>query len=453
MSLKLRVLLVNLGSLRMSGNEPIFPVGPNCLVSALREAGHFAEILDFAESPEAENDLDWMSRDWDIVGFSIRNIDPIDLSVGSFVPSYAEFVSRAVSVARQLENPPLLVGGGSGYSLFADYLLELFDLDVGVVGPGEATLLKIAADPEAYRGSRRNLTGEAFKAFQRHEVNYPTGLMQVYAKRKNAMIGVQTRRKTCYQKCVYCPYAFIDGDNAGQLKPPELLAKELRAIHASGIRRVFFTDAIFNSELSYAKSVCRMLAEEDLEGIVWSAYFMPAGFDAELAMLLKQSAVEQIVISPDSFDPDMLIRNGKRFGMKHIETCIERCREVGLKPLMILLLGGVGETRETIRRTAEFANAVLEADEVNINVGMRILPETEIASMSGLSPVEMIDPVFLPFDDKIFEWIMSDFDSRFLSMQEIMKLLLWRASVRQLQRIDIEESAQREVEFVLRRQS
>lgn len=149
--------------------------------------------------------------------------------------------------------------------------------------------------------------------------------METYTQFDEAMIGVETRRKTCYQGCVYCPYAYITGENSGDLKPLELLAAELRAIHASGIRRVFFTDGIFNSELRYAKDVVRLLIELNLPGLTWSAYFTPKPFDDEFAELLALSNVEFVVISPDSLDDRVMKLLGKTFGTRHVDRCLERC--------------------------------------------------------------------------------------------------------------------------------
>lgn len=75
-----RVALVNLASLPMPGNEPIFPIGLRCVQDALHLAGHETRLIDFVEDPGALADLGWAAESWDVIGFTIRNIDPIDLA-------------------------------------------------------------------------------------------------------------------------------------------------------------------------------------------------------------------------------------------------------------------------------------------------------------------------------------------------------------------------------------
>ena len=76
-----RVALVNLASLPMPGNDPIFPIGLRTVQDALERHGHETALIDFLADPHMYEDLAWVSEGWDAIGFAIRNIDPIILPV------------------------------------------------------------------------------------------------------------------------------------------------------------------------------------------------------------------------------------------------------------------------------------------------------------------------------------------------------------------------------------
>lgn len=435
-----RVALVNLASLPMPGNEPIFPIGLRCVQDALDHAGHETRLIDFVENPAAIEDLSWVTEPWDVIGFTIRNIDPIDMSCDGHVTHYQAFLGRVREVLG--DRTPLLVGGGPGYSLFADQLMERLGFDVGVVGPGEQSMLDILAAPDLYRGSHQNLTGRQYDAFMTKELQHPRSLMETYTQFDEAMIGVETRRKTCYQGCVYCPYAYITGENSGDLKPLELLAAELRAIHASGIRRVFFTDGIFNSELRYAKDVVRLLIELDLPELTWSAYFTPKPFDDEFAELLALSKVEFVVISPDSLDDRVMKLLGKTFGTRHVDRCLERCRRHKIPARVNVVFGGPGEDRESVRNSVEYINSRLEDGELVMHVGYRVLPQTGMARQLGMADRELVDPTFYPFDPDLFSWIIKDLDSRFMPARVLINFMATRSASKRMTKVPLPSELQ-----------
>ncbi|MFJ1459054.1 B12-binding domain-containing radical SAM protein [Nocardia sp. N2S4-5] len=430
-----RVALVNLASLPMPGNEPIFPIGLRCIQNALDRAGHTTRLIDFVEDPDASADLSWASEPWDVVGFTIRNIDPIDLACGGHVEHYARFVHRVCDATG--DRTPLLVGGGPGYSLFADELLRRLGFDAGVVGPGEQVMLDIVADPERYRGKRKNIPGRRYDGFTTELLRHPAALMAAYAATDDPMIGVETRRKTCYQGCVYCPYAYISGDNAGDLKPVDLIAAELQEIYDSGIRRVFFTDGIFNAEIRYAKEVARTIADLRLPGLRWSAYFTPKPFDDEFAQILASSGVDYIVISPDSLDDRMMKTLGKSFDIRHVDRCIDRCRRHGLDLRVNIVFGGPGENVDSVRASAEYANRKLRTGELIMHVGYRVLPETALARQLAMTEDDLLDPTFYPFDENLFSWVVEFLDKRFIPTGVLLNLMAGKTASRRMTKVPV----------------
>ncbi|ALT79267.1 B12-binding domain-containing radical SAM protein [Paucibacter sp. KCTC 42545] len=427
-----KILLINLSSLPMPGNEPIYPIGVRCIQQALDLAGHRTLVVDFVETPQAFDDLTWASGDWDVIGFAIRNIDPIGLAREGHIDDYLRFTNRVKAVA----NPnAVLVGGGPGYSLFADSLTELLGLHVGVRGPGETVMLEIANDPGRYKLGPQVIDGQRYEGFITEPLTHQPNLVRVYANDRLSMIGVETRRKTCFQRCVYCPYAYITGQNSGDLKPLELLRAEISGIYDAGFRRIFFTDGIFNSGITFAKQIVRMLTEQRWPGLTWSAYFAARPFDEEFAELLRYSGVESVVVSPDSLDGGLMERLGKNFDLAAMDKFVEICRRHSLRMSVNVVFGGPDESRETVANTARYINEKLASDELSMHVGYRILPHTSLSAETGLNEKDLLYPTFYPFDPDLFKWANSDLDKRFMTNSRMLNLLAGRASLLRMAKI------------------
>ena len=71
------ILLVNPNRFK---DPPVIPIGLEYIVDALEKANHHVDILDlcFSESPEEEITSILSEKSYNIVGFSIRNIDSLD---------------------------------------------------------------------------------------------------------------------------------------------------------------------------------------------------------------------------------------------------------------------------------------------------------------------------------------------------------------------------------------
>jgi hypothetical protein len=417
-----RIALVNLASLRMPGNQPIFPLGIERIRQVLESEGHEVAIVDFCERPERQTDHSWIHEGWDVVGLTIRNIDPIDIACESHVPHYVQYTRDLQDAAG--DAGILWIGGGSGFSLFAGELTESMRLAVGVVGPGETLMSRICADPAAYAGAAPQvLTGLPDPEFATRVMRYSPELMAVYTERdQQAMVGVETRRKSCYQGCTYCPYAHITQEDRGSCRSIPALLDEIRGIHDAGFRRIFFTDGIFNAELRFAKEVVAAVKSEALPGLRWSAYFTPKPFDDEFAVLLAGSGVDTVIVSPDSLDPGMMNEIGKSFDVRHVRRFLESCRTHGLHPRVSVVIGGPYESQATVANTMAFVNEHLRDDELALNVGYRVLPETAMGRQTGATTTELLEPTFMDMDPQVFKWIFDSLDSRFLTTDLMLNI-------------------------------
>src|SRR5208337_685450 len=133
----MRVLLVNTNRARLP--DPIAPIGLATVASSLLTAGHDVEICDlcFADNPVATVGAHTRRFSPDVVGVTIRNIDN---TAFPHTESYVPFVAQVVAAFRA-STAARIVLGGSGFSLMARALLERLDVELGVEGEAERSLV------------------------------------------------------------------------------------------------------------------------------------------------------------------------------------------------------------------------------------------------------------------------------------------------------------------------
>jgi len=126
----------------------------------------------------------------------------------------------------------------------------------------------------------------------------------------------------------------------------------------------------------------------------------PGEVTEELVLIMKKAGFLQIDCTPDSASSIMIKNYRKNFSKNRLIECAELIRKHNMPTMWFFMLGGPGETEETIQETFEFIDKyIYEEDMVHITEGIRIIPNTElydIAIEEGVISKEMsvIDPMF-----------------------------------------------------------
>ena len=139
-------------------------------------------------------------------------------------------------------------------------------------------------------------------------------------------------------------------------------------------------DNTFNLPPSYAKDLCRKLIEAQL-GLDWWAIVYPKWVDQELAELMAKAGCTQVSLGFQSGSEPVLMQLNKRFSRADVKAISAMFSAVGIKRNGFLLLGGPGETRETVEESLAFADS-LHLDGLKVTVGSRIYPGTALHSIA-----------------------------------------------------------------------
>ncbi|HKI70092.1 MAG TPA: radical SAM protein, partial [Verrucomicrobiae bacterium] len=140
----------------------------------------------------------------------------------------------------------------------------------------------------------------------------------------------------------------------------------------------------------------------------------PLTISPKLFQLMKEAGFCSLVVTPDSASETMLRNLRKGFGVEQIKLAAELARESKIPCTWFFLLGGPGETRETVEETVSFVETHLNSKQfLNILLtGMRLLPgtlltERAVADKYISADHDLSAPVFYFSPEVDEQWVIN----------------------------------------------
>jgi radical SAM superfamily enzyme YgiQ (UPF0313 family) len=361
----------------------IAPIGLEYVAAAARQQGVEVSVLDLALCDDPALALrDYLSAHAPtLIGLSFRNVDDCFWpSAQWFVPELADLVQR---IRAQSEAP--IVVGGVGFSIFADRIIDYTGADFGVRGDGEWVVADLYRKVQSH-GEVATVEGLIWRRNGEIVCNAPAWPAElswpvrrdvfdnVAYFQRGGQGGLETKRG-CNRQCLYCADPLSKGP-AVRMRAPTEVADEVEALLAQGIDVLHTCDAEFNLPRGHALAVCEEFIRRSLgERVRWYAYLAVTPFDEELASAMRRAGCVGINFTGDAASGLMLSVYRQPHRAADLERAVRLCRENGIKVMIDLLLGGPGETAETVAETIAFMRRIAP-DCVGASLGIRIYPGT-----------------------------------------------------------------------------
>jgi radical SAM superfamily enzyme YgiQ (UPF0313 family) len=376
-----RVLLVATNTERI--NMVTVPLGLGLVAAATRRAGHDVTFLDLLN----ESDPDVAVRRAieaarpEVIGLSVRNIDDQNRDSPRFLLEQV----RPVVEACRASSRATIVLGGAGFSIFPEATLAYLGADLGVSGDGEAAFpallerLQAGGDPSGIPGvwvaGRRagmdcHFPGDldAFPLWD-EALESPS-----YAASPDLWIPIQSRRG-CPNDCSYCSTARIQGRRI-RARSPRQVVERVALLAQAGFRRVYFVDNSFNIPETHALEICRCM-KELAPATTWRCILYPHRVGEDLVRAMAEAGCVEVSLGFESGSERVLREMNKRFTPDDVRAAADLLAAHGIRRMGFLLLGGPGETRETVEESLAFAES-LRLDSLKITVGIRLYPGTPL---------------------------------------------------------------------------
>jgi radical SAM superfamily enzyme YgiQ (UPF0313 family) len=397
-------------------SPPIGPIGLDYIAGAVREASIDVEFLDLGlvDEPVEKMRGYFSHRAPQLVGISFRNVDDCFWpSADWFVPGLKETI-RSI---RNMSQAPIVVGG-VGFSILAEAIVKYSGADFGIRGDGESAIVLLMRELE---GGQRfaevpGLVWQREGGVYSNRPAWPDTISLVTSRdvvnnpayfQQGGQCGLETKRG-CNRKCIYCADPLSKGAKL-RLREACEVADEVESLLSEGIDVLHFCDSEFNVPRSHALAVCEELTNRLLGNRVrWYTYMSPVPFDAELAGAMARAGCVGIDFTGDSACESMLRTYRQQHTREDLVTAVKLSRLNGITVMIDLLIGGPGETPQTVRETIEFIKRI-NPDCAGAALGIRVYPGTGMEKIigreleSGVSvnirrkyegPVDLFKPTF-----------------------------------------------------------
>ncbi|MCP4110047.1 MAG: radical SAM protein [Desulfobacteraceae bacterium] len=363
------------------------PSGAAYIAGAAQKAGHTVEVFDcFAASSLIEELKEKLHKFApDVVGISITIVTTdIRDEKSDFGTKYIDMRPQVKNIADTVKqnSDAHIVLGGSGFNYFSKEWLDYLNLDYGIRGEGEYSFplylnrLKENGDilnvpgcvfrkageiNKVPRDRIKDLDGTAYPAYDLFEPRYYN--------EQNISYALHTKRG-CAFRCTFCPHSSLEGTRY-RLKSPGRVADEVEhVIKTTGSVNINFCDNSFNCPKKHAEAVCREIIDRRLD-IKWrSGAVKPLGITKDFCRLMKESGCAYAGISIETASEKMLLNLKRGYKVCNIRETLDNLADSDISFGLSLIIGGPGETPETISETLSVIDSYPMINSIWINIGI-----------------------------------------------------------------------------------
>lgn len=362
----------------------VAPLGLAFVATATERAGHEVRFVDLPQTTTGQRQFRAALRDWhpDYVALGIRNLDNSDFHA---LETYLGGPAELIRIARQIVPYAKIIVGGPAGTVEPERVATTVGCDHLVLGEGEESLPQLIRRLEAGETVPR-IVGADEKGTP-FRVTLPDTLPapQLYRwvenfapyLRGDAGYPVQTKRG-CPLKCTYCTYGRIEGARYRFLSPTAI-ADEIEGALARGIRDFEFVDSTFNLPTKHALEVLQTLRDRKLHANYIGTGLNPRQLPDELLAAMRELGFRSVILTAESASDVMLASYEKNYRRDRLFAAAEALQRHDIRALWVFLLGGPGETPDTVEQTLSFiAQSVPSPNAVYITSGIRIYPGSPI---------------------------------------------------------------------------
>jgi radical SAM superfamily enzyme YgiQ (UPF0313 family) len=367
----LRILLINPNTYK---SPPVLPIGLEYLSSALKKNKYHCDILDltFIKKPLKKINDTLSNETYNIIGFSIRNIDSCLFFNNEF---FLDEFKKMIECIKDYNIPVVL--GGSGFSAMPDEILEYSKADFGIIGPGEIAFSYFLKLWKSNQLTKKIMNGwdygldDELEMLRAKEIKYTRYI------ENGGIVGFSTH-VGCSNGCPYC----MEANKPVYYREIANVIKEIEFLVKQGYDYFHLCDSEFNENLSYSKKFCEAIIKNSLD-LKWTLYMKPSPYDEELFRLLSKTNAHLITLSVDS---DEYLQSQNNYSYDDLEKIVQYCKKYTIDLAIDLLTGYPEESLHSTKKVIQFFKKN-RPKTVGINFYYRLLKNTKLSHLIEENPI------------------------------------------------------------------
>lgn len=188
---------------------------------------------------------------------------------------------------------------------------------------------------------------------------------------KKRPLALVMAARGCINRCIYCicPELYRYRERSVQH-----IIEELKWIKKLGYKEFKFINSGITYNLNWAHSLMDEIIKNKLN-LTWWTNVRADRLNQEILEKMKKAGCHTLAIGMETADQEILQNIGKNIVPEQVKTIVAMAKKIGFKTAVYFIFGLPGETKETMRKTIDFAKN-LGADFVTMGVAQP-LPGTK----------------------------------------------------------------------------
>ncbi|HNP89176.1 MAG: Ribosomal protein S12 methylthiotransferase RimO [Microgenomates group bacterium ADurb.Bin219] len=288
----------------------------------------------------------------------------------------------SAKVAKNLNSPIIKIAGGPHASALPKEIL-FSGYDLCIIGEGEETLLEIVQGKDrsiikgiAYRKGRKVIINLPRTPLNPNKLPLPARHLIVKGGTDKPYLSAGTRyypwaqiltSRGCPYNCYFCNknifgYQFRPRTPANVLREIDFLVKNYR------VREIDFYDDSFNFDIKRAEKIMDLIIKRKYKLYLrFSNGIRADKVTGRLLRKMKKAGTDYIAYGIESGDERVLSMIPKAESLDQIRKAVKLTNKIGIPVTGFFILGLLGDTRESMQRTIDFAKS-LPFDRIILNI-------------------------------------------------------------------------------------
>jgi anaerobic magnesium-protoporphyrin IX monomethyl ester cyclase len=387
-----KVLLINPpATMTLSGNLPTVvdeerghnpPLGILYLAAFLRRE----KVCDVEVIDAQVEELDYPA-----LKERIRNVNADMVGISAMTFTLLDCI-KVARIVKELHPKIPIAWGGSHIHIYADETIRLPEADFCFTGEGEhafVELIKVLHKPDewdkiqglVFRRNGKVVRTPTRKLLANDDLDllpFPARELVPYQKYSSVMakrdpITTMFTSRGCPFRCSFCDRPHL-GKNF-RANSPSYVVNEMEECINMGIREFLIYDDTFTVDKKRVHAICDEILRRKLD-IGWDVRAKVNTIDADLLKHMKAAHCERIHYGVEAGTDRIMKVLRKGITTEETRKVFKMTKEAGIDTLAYFMIGSPSETRDEIRQTFEFMQA-LDPDYTHITI-LTPFPATEI---------------------------------------------------------------------------
>lgn len=335
------------------------PMGIVFLAAVVREGGYSVKLFDANVEKNALCRLQEILKEYapDVVGIS-------------FTSFLAESAHAVAQIVKEQNSGITVVAGGYHPTVMPEEVIRDTNFDFVVRGEAEITFMDWLKTYEGdkryqqvkglvFRDNDKNLdTGERPLISDLDSLPFPAYDL-LHLRNYSSLVSTRTpyvtfiRSRGCPFRCIFCGVQKMFGRKYRCQSPEKTVSEIDRLVKEFKVKEILFKDSDFLINKENVLRLCDILRGRKYD-LIWSCNARVDMVDERILEQMQKAGCRLITYGVESGDESILERLKKDITIAQITQAIRLTKQVGIQCEMNMILGGPGETRESVVRTVEF---------------------------------------------------------------------------------------------------